>query len=182
MNKMILETMRNHFKLLASVVVSLSLFFFGINSIFAAWSPTDNISKNFTHYYTYPNTSIPKVKVDSNGTIHSVWCDYTYGASDMFYAQKTLGGSWSTPVNISNDAGNCARSTMEILSNNTVLVAWEDDSAGPPDIFYADKPNAGSWSTPVNVTSCSTCNTHFPSLVVDSNGVVYLSWYDAGAQ
>lgn len=137
------------------------------------WSTPVNVSN------LAGNSSTPKIVVDNVGTIHAVWCGDTLGSLDIFYTSKPVGGSWSTPVNISK--GHCQTPTLAISPDNTLHVAWEDQIPGF-NIFYASKPSGGSWTTPLNVSNCGLCDTYNPNLAIASDGGLHLTWYDAGTQ
>ncbi|MFX1555243.1 MAG: PKD domain-containing protein [Promethearchaeota archaeon] len=62
-------------------------------------------------------------------------------------------------------------------------VAWEDKTnysgaGNDVDIFYKYKNNGGSWSTTEVVSTESTEDSWYSSLMVDSDGVVHVAWND----
>jgi hypothetical protein len=67
--------------------------------------------------------------------------------------------------------------------NRFVHITWHDftDYAGSgtdADIFYKYKTSGGSWSTTEVVSTESTEESGFPSLIVDSSELVHVTWQD----
>lgn len=58
--------------------------------------------------------------------------------------------------------------------NGNLHASWWDDGGGMGSIFYS-KWEDGSWSKPEKIVSLDN-GTQFPSIVVDSNGIVYVAF------
>jgi hypothetical protein len=121
----------------------------------------------------------PSIAVDSKGTVHLVWTDDTPGNEEIFYAFKPAGGSWSTPVNLSNNPRSSRFPSIKIDKNDVIHLAWQDCN---PDgfwrIFYSKKSNNGTWSIPETITGGYMYVG--PQLAVDDSGNVHLIWYYGG--
>ena len=150
-----------------------------------SWSVTEVVSTESTSSSWYPSLA-----VDSSGTAHVAWADYTnYGGSgsdqDIFYKRKPVGGSWSVTEVVSTESTSTSRyPSLFVDSGGTVHVAWQDDmnyggSGSDQDIFYKRKPSGGSWTVTEVVSTESTSSSWYPSLFVDSGGTVHVAWDDS---
>ena len=119
----------------------------------------------------------PSIAVDSRGTVHLVWDDNTPGNEEIFYAYKPAGGNWSSPVNISNNAGASRSPCIAIDKNDKIHIAWQDDSPdGQWRIFYSYKSPDSSWSIPETITAMH--QSLRPVLSVDSGLGIHLFWFE----
>ena len=149
-----------------------------------SWTTTDVVSTESTS-----DSSVSSLAVDSAGTVHVTWIDYTNynGAGsdvDIFYKCKPNGGSWTTTEVVSTESNmDSWNPSLAVDSTGTVHVTWEDlaDIAGSGDdwdIFYKCKPSSGNWSTAELVSTESIFESWFSSLAVDSNGILHVTWQD----
>jgi len=149
-----------------------------------SWTPTEVVSTESTS-----DCSVSSLVVDSAGTVHVTWIDYTNysGAGsdvDIFYKCKPNGGSWTTTEVVSTESNmNSWNPSLAVDSAGTGHVTWEDwdDISGSGDdwdIFYKCKPNGGNWSTIELVSTESIFESWFSSLAVDSNGTLHVAWQD----
>ncbi len=134
---------------------------------------------------------IPSLAVDSEGTVHVVWQESTnYDDSGdtichIFYKKKPLGGSWSTVEVVT--AGSSYHSLYPSLAidlDGTVHIAWRRDKWDTEQgfykkyIYYKNKPLGESWSTEELVSIESYYCNYSPSLVVDTNRTVHVTWVE----
>jgi len=150
-----------------------------------SWSTTQVVSTESTD-----NSGRPSLRVGGDGTVHVAWEDLTdYGGSgsgdmDIFYKYKPAGGSWSTTEVISTESTGFTWSpSLWVDGEGTVHVAWDDGtdyggSGSDDDIFYKCKPAGGSWSMTEVVSTESTNDSWWPSLMVGGDGTVHVSWMD----
>lgn len=139
------------------------------------WLSPLNISNN-------PSDSrSPQIIQDKSGTLHTIWCDDAPGHLQILYSNKTPEGNWSSPINISQTSGKCSTSTLAISTDNTLHVAWEDQSLGPFRIFYTTRTSDGIWSTPVDVSPWAG-DSYNPGMVFTSDGTLHLVYDDADTQ
>ena len=96
------------------------------------WSTLVNMSSNST-INTFGS---PAIAVDGVGTVHVVWGDDSPGNGEILHASKPSGGSWSTPVNISNNSGWSERPALPTSMSGAIHVVWEDDTPGNDEILY----------------------------------------------
>ena len=91
---------------------------------------------------------------------------------------------WSITEVISTESTNWSwRPSLMVDSGDVVHVTWMDytDYGGSGqdwDIFYKYKNGDGSWSATEVVSTESTDHSWYPSLMVDSGGVVHVTWHD----
>ena len=151
------------------------------------WSTTEVVSTEITN-----SSARPSLTVDSEGNIHVVWI---HGYIDMdtfeeyyyiFYKHLDVEtSSWTTSEFISTEStGNSDYPSIAVDSAGNVHIAWRDSanyagSGSDMDIFYK-RWNASSslWTTTEVVSTESTGYSYVPSLAVDAEGNVHITWND----
>jgi len=86
------------------------------------------------------NAYSPDVAVDPAGSVHVVW----YANSDIFYAIKSPGGAWSSPVNLSVTGKANIFPAIHADDSGNLHVVWSDGSPGNNEIFYRFKSSGAS--------------------------------------
>lgn len=93
---------------------------------------------------TTADSRIPQIAADPGGNINVVWEETISGSSsnnfipDIFFSRSSDGGaSFSTPQNISNNAGDSFTPAIALDSSGSINVAWLDDTPGTVDIFFS---------------------------------------------
>ena len=132
-----------------------------------------NISNN-------PGRSVdPSIAVDSKGTVHLVWADYTPGdgKEQIFYALKPQSGVWTVPVNVSNTSVSAKNPSLVVDKEDKLHLAYQQWSGGWV-IFYSYQLPSGSWSFPETISTGlgDVC----PKIDVDYIGSVFMVWYAGG--
>jgi hypothetical protein len=95
----------------------------------------------------------------------------------LFAASNDNGQTFSMPENISNNARDSFNSQISSEGNN-VYVAWEDETAGINEIFFAvSNDNGQTFSTPAENISNNTGSSEFPQISTEGNNV-YVAWLD----
>ena len=149
-----------------------------------SWTTTEVVSTESTN-----DSSVSSLVIDSTGTVHVTWIDYTdYNSAgsdvDIFYKCKPNDGSWTTTEIISTESNmDSWNPSLAVDSIGTVHVSWEDwgDISGSGDdwdIFYKYKTSDGKWSIAELVSTESIFESWFSSLAVDSIGTVHVTWQD----
>ncbi|MHA2308613.1 MAG: hypothetical protein ACXABJ_05000 [Candidatus Heimdallarchaeaceae archaeon] len=128
----------------------------------------------------------PALSIDGSGNVYIAWDYYTGGATptDIYLRiWNTTSLSWSTPELVTTASASHASSpSLFIDSFNNLHVVWNDgsDIAGAgtdDDIFYRFWNSTSlSWSPYELVSSNSNVTSRTPSLAVDLNGNVHVSW------
>jgi|GEM_PF-4777533 len=137
------------------------------------WQPPLNLSANSGQ------SQEPFLLVGYDGTLHVVWQDYTLdpNQADIFYSYKSPGGSWSPPVDVSQNEGDSSGPVLVEDGAATLHLVWYDNTPGNWEILYAVKPQGGSWTAAVNVSN-TPGRSGQPSLVYDGRGRLHLAWAD----
>lgn len=85
-------------------------------------------------------SSFPSLATDNSGVVHIAWQDTEYGSSEILYARSADGGlTFSTPVNISNDAETSVKVELAVDGTN-IYAVWVDDSG----LWVARSTNSGA--------------------------------------
>lgn len=131
------------------------------------------------------NAIDPFIVTDQSHHVHIVWYekDNESGNSDIYYSTRSKSEPWSEPYRVSEDCiGTSSDPIIQIDSNNTIHVLWNDnsnlfDNGNDYDLFYRKKPNNGSWNDIELVNPTSHSNCKWPTMLVHEN-CVYVSWSD----
>lgn len=137
-----------------------------------AWSSWQNISND-------PNNSIyASIAVDSQNRLWVVYeRQIAEGNHEIYMVTKPAGGTWSTPLNISNRGSEDLEPSIAVDSNDVPHVVWRNGDASPNwEILYT-RYVGGSWQTPYSVSANST-PSHFGRVAADDNGNVFVVWED----
>ena len=149
------------------------------------WSTTEVISTESTGD---SNLGYERcIAADDSNTVHVVWQDNTNyddsGADmDIFYKMKPDGESWGTTEVVSTESTlESIQMSLAVESDGTVHVAWTDKtdyegSGNDRDIFYKQKDINDGWISTEVVTTDSTGETGWSSIVVDDEGTTHVAW------
>jgi len=140
------------------------------------WTPTECISLQSCDY-----SAIASICVDQEGNVHVAMTGMNNnGDSYIYYKMKPAGGNWTTEEIVTYDStGYPYESSLAVDSNGTLHIAW-DEIALPSyivNIFYKMKPSGGGW-THVEQVSSSNILGMYPSLVIDTDDNVHVTWSD----
>ncbi len=132
-------------------------------------TPPENISDNAGLSF------IPQISSEGDN-VYVVWADDTDGNLSIFFARSTnVGQTFSTPENISDNAGLSFNQQISVEGNN-VYVVWEDDT-DDSDIFFSFSTDGGqTFSDPDNISENQGLS-NLPQISSDGNNV-YVVWED----
>jgi hypothetical protein len=135
------------------------------------FSPPQNISNN-------PGASFDhQIAVDSNGKIYIVWLDNSPGYAAVFFSQSSNGGvTFSTPQNLSNDAGGSAAPRIAVDPVGNIDVVWAGLSGSRGGFFTQSIDGGTTFSAPVSIAN-NVSGT--PVIALDTIGNIYASWVDS---
>jgi len=121
----------------------------------------------------------PAIAVDSSGSLHVVWYDYTPGNWEIYYKQSTDGGStWTTPRRLTWNSGDSWNPAIAVDPSGHLHVVWEDPTPGNWEIYYKQSKDGGStWTTSQRLTWNSGSSSS-PAIAVDSSGHLHVVWED----
>ncbi len=84
---------------------------------------------------------------------------------------------FSDPLRLTSDDAYSGFPDMAI-HNGAIHLAWQDERDGGMEIYYMRSDDLGSsWLSPTRVSFC-TIEAKFPSIAVDSQGVIHIVWQD----
>jgi hypothetical protein len=165
------------------------------NNLFMAWS--DNNDGNFEIYAkntrdakdiritsNVGTSEFPEIAAGTDGKIHLVWDDYTYGSTvnsvpEIFYSCFN-GTSWSSPIPLTlNDSCRSSNPSIAVDKNNNLYVSWYDYRSGNPAVYFRKHDGTG-WGTEIKVAGMTEapCPEECPKIAVDSKGKIYIVWFD----
>jgi|GEM_PF-1282592 len=85
----------------------------------------------------------PWLAVDPAGNANIVWQDTTPGNREIFFSRSTdAGATFSTPQNLSSDAGSSTVTEIVADKNGSLNVVWQDTTPGATQIFFSRYTNA----------------------------------------
>ena len=130
--------------------------------------------------------SLPAITVDHNRVVHVVW-EGGGGAKDIFYSTN-LSGTWSTPLNLSdNPNADSGSPAIGSGTDNILHVVWAEGSDTAPmtgTIEYRNLTPDVGWSIPITISD-ALYRPGAPSVVLDDGNnahVAFLSnWSTSGA-
>ena len=166
------------------------------NNIFITWTSFGNISTgikfrrssngglNWTSTVNVSDNSSGQGScsaVGTNGEIYVVW---TYNGT-RFDRSTNSGVSFGTDYALSTYSNTngfpfiCVDYSAHITRGN-IYVVWDDTRSGNSDVWFQRSTNSGlNWLTaPVRVNDVATNNQYWPSIQCDTNGVIYVIYYD----
>jgi len=120
----------------------------------------------------------PRIATDTHGGINVVWEDATPGNLDVMFSHSTDGGlTFSTPINVSNDAADS--SALQIIADTAgnLFVAWENDTLNLAIIFSRSTDGGVTFSTPARVSANAGASVS-PQMAVDPGGNISVVWVD----
>jgi hypothetical protein len=124
----------------------------------------------------------PDITVDSVGTIHAVWDDFRNLDWDIYYSKSIDGGfTWAPNVKVTNSVGNQRFPSIDVDPSGTIVVAWDHEvSIVDHDIYCANSTDGGLiFGVNIRVDDdVGGALSEYPSLAVDSSGVIYVVWGD----
>jgi uncharacterized repeat protein (TIGR01451 family) len=131
-----------------------------------AFAPTDNfgsiqLGEDSSH-----------MVVDTNGVLHLVWSGDVTDGSIIYYAQRTAGGTWSTPQNLSNLAGDNLRPKLLLDQSHNLHLFWQRS-----DGTYHKQRTGNNWSNSQKVVSSSEIILYY-EIAVDHHNRIHLAWVD----
>jgi len=148
------------------------------------WEPLELITPEFDIANYLSN-----IAIDEDNNIHIV----TYSSDDIlsagtdidvFYKRYDYSTKiWGEMELVSTEStSNSERPYIAVDSENNAYVVWYDTtnilSAGSDaDIFYKQRTSSG-WGAIEIVSTESSSGSYIPSIIVDSNGVIHVSWED----
>jgi len=138
----------------------------------ATFSTPGNVSKSSGSSFN------PRISVDGQGGINVVWVSDATGNNDIFFSRSTDGGnSFSTPLNLSNDAPDSLSPQLAVDASGSINVVWESDDIKFGVLFSHSTDGGATFSTPVDLAT-NTGGSFGAQLVVAVDGSINVVWED----
>lgn len=120
--------------------------------------------------------------VDSDGLVTAVWLQSGPAGEDVYVADRPAGGSWSSPISISDDDQNAMELQLAVNDQRSVSAVWTSYVGGVSSQVQGVKREAGTtWSSrPVKRVSALTTEATHPVLA-GGGGRFAASWTVQGA-
>jgi hypothetical protein len=111
--------------------------------------------------------------VSSNGTAHAIWTDQEGGSNHKVkYAQRPSGGSWTSPITISDPAHDAFELALLITNSNQLHVGWA--AYGTPGLYTRLTVN-GSWGSTQQVDMNQP--PLYPIMLIDLQQNIHFFWF-----
>ncbi len=127
----------------------------------------------------------PRVAVDRSDAVYVTFynryvnADFSFNREVMLIKSTDGGTTFSTPLNVSNNAGQSFFPSVVPDSRGGVSIAWEDDTGNDQsDVFYAHSSDGGkTFGAPVNLSANPGVSTGAVG-AADSLGNLLVMWTD----
>jgi hypothetical protein len=125
------------------------------------------------------NSGYPQIGPDANGGTYVTWQGNVPPASnnDIFFTGSGDGVNFSTPVNLSNNAGNSLNPWVVVDAAGGINLGWADSTPGRPNIFFARSTDSGATFSSQNLSNDSGSSSD-SQLAADKNGNLNVVWSD----
>lgn len=123
------------------------------------------------------SASNPKMGMDASGNVVAVW-QAIGDNSSVCAARLPYGGTWSTPVEISNAGVESTNPIIAVNSAGNAVAVWMviDPTVEYRRIESAQLPFDGSWTTPVIVSELGDNTLKDYQLILNDTGYIELLW------
>lgn len=140
----------------------------------AQWSTPVNISNSI-----YAESTLPDVIFDYSANIFVAWKDDVSANAEIFFSKSSNNGAtWTSPLNISNDAGFSRSPSLKVDLAGNINAVWMDQTPGNFEVYYSRSTDTGNtWSTPVNASNTSL-DSQNPKLALNTAGYIFIVWID----
>ena len=116
----------------------------------------------------------PVLAVDGSNTLHLA---YTWDYKEIYYRSRSSSGTWTGPVNVSNNAGSSRDPHIAVSADGAPHIVWHDSTPGNWEYFYATK-SGGTWQTPLNLSNSPDTIDCYGAVAVSGDGSVHAVWQD----
>ena len=153
--------------------------FFKLKTFDNNWSHLELVSSE-----SNGESTASSIKVESDGQVHVVWTDNSYVDFDVFYKSRDLNSSWSNTEIVSSESLQiCNWPRIDVDKNRVIHVVWVDSTiyngtGFDSDIIYKYKNSSDYWSDYEVVSFDSFYDSFWPSISVDDECFVHVSWWD----
>jgi len=122
----------------------------------------------------------PAIAVDTNNNVHITWHDERDGNKEIYYTKlDNNGNTLVDDTRVTTDSAGSWYPAIAMDTNNNVHITWYDKRDLYIEIYYTKLDNNGN--TLVNdtrVTSHSAGSVGSPTIAVDTNNNIHITWKD----
>ncbi len=152
--------------------------YFSYRPSVGSWGATERVNDDLGTSWQYSAS----IAVDPYGNAYVVWTDNHSGSgnTDVYFAYRAAGGSWSSSVQVNEDVGTfVGGASIGVDSSGNAYAVWADDRNDESDIYFSYRPSGGSWGTNTKVNDdVGTAGQANASIAVDASGNAYAVWAD----
>ncbi|MHA1835734.1 MAG: hypothetical protein ACTSYQ_02215 [Candidatus Odinarchaeia archaeon] len=144
-----------------------------VNNTGGGWSTPHQIT-----YTSDINETYPSIAIDPYDILHVATIASNESTCYLEYTAKNSSGYWSPPVNITDpNMFNRISEGLSVCADTAgnVYVAFSGATSSVVDVFFVNG-SKGVWGAPLNVSSNAATYDAYPSIAVDSKGVVHIVW------
>jgi len=150
---------------------------YGISDVFykksgdggLTWQPLKRLT------WTAGHSNKVSMAYDFFSNIYIVWNDSTPGNYEIYLKKSTdAGTTWMAPKRLSWTTNDSYFPILKTSSITALHVAWIDGN----QILYKSSNDGGSVWSPLRKVTWSGNNPRSLQMTIDSNGDIYLIWYD----
>ena len=138
----------------------------------SSWSPKVRM--------TDEGVSMALITNSSGTSIYTLYAGNLSGNPKLYFNKSTDSGA-TFPVSnevLLSDSKETATASLVMDSNGYLYAVWDSNETGDYDIYFSYSANDGAtFSTPKVVNTPSNSDQTKPSIFVDSNNVLYVTWH-----
>ncbi|UCD13682.1 MAG: hypothetical protein JSW60_09015 [Thermoplasmatales archaeon] len=144
---------------------------------------TDNDYEQVSVETDEESCNYPTMVVDSEGTIHVVWISNDNSANgEMHYNYKPLGGDWTHTELIGSSSIDHDEPDLAIDESDNLHLVFTTQAfgGGTKQVYYRNRPYAGTWSSATKVSEASNDDSINPKLALstDDPPTVHVTWQE----
>lgn len=113
--------------------------------------------------------------IDRNDQPLIVWLEVGDSDNRLMSISKDAYSEWTSPTVILSSKSELTSPAIIRASDSTVYLSWVSDARGNDDVYFA-RFIESEWSSPVGVNAKNKVPDILPSLSIDNDGSVGLSW------
>lgn len=123
-------------------------------------------------------SSSPQVAYDGMGDARAVWVEFnpTDGFAHIV-SSRYSNRQWSSPKPLESNAGNAFSPQLVVDLTGHAVVVWHQLDTDVRNIWANRTIGPDQWDTAKNIDSDDTGDAISPSLAMDSDGVVVVTWH-----
>jgi hypothetical protein len=125
-------------------------------------------------------SSFAALAVGGDGYLHLAWAERTPDNSEILYATRPPGGSWTSPENVSGSVRNSRRPGLAVAEDGSPQMVWHGEDGGNLRLYHAARGQDGSWSSPADVSGDVFASTR-SAVAVANGGTLYATWVGNGS-